>query len=124
MTKSLCTLCNTELLDNLILCAGRCNKYFHYTCVVFSRTVFDGYKRVSGSLKWQCTNCLDDFNSLFTKLEDLTVLVGELKSSINMYGLVKSTIVDVFKEGFPKKQSSDIVAPEIHSIGNNKVLKK
>lgn len=118
---SLCTECNTELLDNLIQCAGRCYKYFHYTCVGISRTIFDGYKKVPG-LKWQCSACMDEFNHLSRKLDDLTALVNEMKSSINLYGLVKSTIVDVFKDGLPSENSL-VSAARVTPV-NNKAKKK
>lgn len=124
MTLSICTLCSTELLDNMIHCAGRCNKYFHYACAGFSRTSFDGYKKVSG-LKWQCSECIDEFNRLWTKLDGLTDLVNEIKMMINLSGLVKSTIKDIFNEGFAGMKSTAVDAVQSISKGSaNKNKKK
>lgn len=124
MAVSTCSLCNTELLDNLICCAGRCNKFYHYTCVGFSRTIFDGYKKVNG-LRWQCTNCIDEFNGICTKLDNLTYLVNEMKTMINLCGLVKSAVDSALQEFVPtinsKKATNTI---DDTPIPNNKKSKK
>ncbi|KAJ6639525.1 hypothetical protein Bhyg_12271 [Pseudolycoriella hygida] len=55
-------------------------------------------------MQWQCTTCIDDFNGLWTKLEGLTDLVNEIKSMINLCGLVKSTVVEALSDSKPIKQ--------------------
>lgn len=123
MATQTCSLCNTELLDNLIYCAGRCNKYYHYTCAGFSRNFFDGYKRVPG-LKWQCSKCIDDFNGIWTKLEDLTTVVNEIKSLINLSGLIKSAIADTFNGDMPVERPTVTTAPMTQSDIHKKSKKK
>lgn len=124
MAASSCSLCNTALVDNLICCTGRCHSFFHYTCVGFTRTFMESYKKVSG-LKWQCSNCIDDYNRLWTKLDELSSTVNEIKSSINTYGLVKSAISDVFKDRFFDNQATTaITAPMVTPIGIAKGNKK
>lgn len=108
MAVSTCSICKTELLDNLICCVGRCNKFFYYTCVGFSRTIFDGYKKVTG-LRWQCTNCVDEFNGIWTKLDNLTDLMNEMKTMINLCGLVKSAIDSAFQEVVPMIHAKEAI---------------
>lgn len=105
MAANLCSVCNTELLDHLICCAGRCNTFFHFTCIGMSRTIFDGYKKVPG-LKWQCDVCIKDFSGLCTRLDDLTTMVKEMKSSIDLFGLVKRAIEEVDENrNLPSRQT-------------------
>lgn len=100
MSTQNCLLCNTELLENLISCSGRCNKFFHYTCVGLTRTTFDVYKKVDG-LRWQCTDCTNDFKGIWSKLDDLSTTVNEIKSMISLGGLVKAAISEVFRDNGP-----------------------
>lgn len=95
MSSHICLLCNTELLDNLISCSGKCNKFFHYTCIGMTRTTFDVYKKVDG-LRWQCSDCMNDFKSVWSKLEELSTTVNEIKTMISLGGMVKSAINEVF----------------------------
>lgn len=119
---SSCSVCNTELLDNLICCAGRCKKFFHYTCVGFSRTIFDGYKKVSG-LQWQCTNCIDHLDRIWIKLEELTTLVNDIKSTINLCGIVKSAINESISDGFTRLATA-VGVPSTQSINQHDSNKK
>lgn len=61
-----------------------------------SRTIFDGYKKVCG-LRWQCPDCINDFEGIYKKLDDLTIVVNEIKSTMNLFGLVKTAIDDALK---------------------------
>lgn len=87
----ICIHCNTELLDNLINCSGQCNRCFHYTCVGFTRSAFDAYKKVVG-LRWHCPDCLNDFKGFLEKLDELTATVNEIKALIDLGGMVKAAI--------------------------------
>lgn len=112
MSTQICPLCNTELLDNLISCSGRCNKFFHYTCVGLSRTTFDVYKKVEG-LRWQCTDCTNDFKGIWSKLDELAKSVNDMKSMISVSGMVKAAVREVFRDNKPASCSS--VNPNIQS---------
>lgn len=129
MATNMCSVCNTELLDNLIFCYGRCNKFFHYTCIGMSRTIFDGYKKVEG-LRWQCPDCINEFNGIWAKLDDLTTLVNEIKTTINLYGMVKSAIGEVLRDKNFADHSSEMPyipstdRPEEPTLNKNKRKRK
>lgn len=123
MATNICSLCNTELLDNLISCSGRCNKFFHYTCVGISRSIFDGYKKING-LRWQCPDCINEFNGIWTKLDDLTTVVNEIKTMINLCGLVKSTISEALRDHDSIIRSSDNICNSPTNRHEQQVVEK
>lgn len=106
MDNNTCMLCNTALVDNLIRCSGRCNRFFHYTCAGMSRTMFDGYKKVEG-LRWQCSDCINDLKVIWSKLDELVLAVNEIRSTISLGSLVKSAISDVFRDRDPSFKPSE-----------------
>lgn len=122
MATSLCSLCNTELVDNLICCSGQCRKFFYYACAGFSRTFMDSYKKVSG-LRWKCTNCIDESKGLRTILDELTKSVNEIRSMIDTYGLVKSAVTAVFEENM-HETSPDINGHTVQPVEKDNQKKK
>lgn len=118
MATNLCSICNTELIDQLICCSGRCKLYYHYTCIGMSRTIFDGFKKVCG-LRWHCTNCTNEFEGIWTKLDDLAVAVNDIKSMITLTGLVKAAVDDAFK----CRVSSPIQPTPLTNVSHDSCLK-
>lgn len=118
MATQICSLCNTELLDNLISCSGRCRQFFHYSCIGMSRTTFDGYKKVEG-LRWQCCGCSNEIDGIWTKLDHLTNLVNEIKDSINLCGMVKASIGEFFSDNFPDTRNSIHGHTEVDTFRSN-----
>lgn len=127
MTAHTCSLCNTELLDNVIFCYGRCNKIFHYTCIGMTRTTVETYKKVQG-LKWQCSDCLNESNGIWMKLDELTTLVNEIKSTITLFSMVKSAVAEAFSEQnsgvVPFVESNIDTNGDIHENVNNQKRRK
>lgn len=128
MGTHICSLCNTELLDNLISCSGRCSEFFHYTCIGMSRTAFEAYKKVEG-LRWQCRECLNEFKGIWNKLDDLTTIVNEVKTMINLCGMVKTAIGEAFSDNYTviRSPKESIDAPKVrleHPVANEKVKRR
>lgn len=122
MTNHICSLCNTELVENLISCSGRCNKFFHYTCVGLTRSSFDVYKKVEG-LKWQCTECTNDLKGIWKKLDELTTMVNDLKTTVSLGGLVKSVISEAIRSNgvacSTGQSNLSSTNRQVHGVGNS-----
>lgn len=123
MATNLCSVCDTELLDHIICCTGRCKLYYHYSCIGMTRTIFDGYKKVSG-LRWQCSNCINEFDTIHTKLDDLTISVNEIKSLINLSGLIKLAVDDAFNRRGHISSDKSAELTSVSSAAHSKKKKK
>lgn len=71
-----------------------------------SRTTFECYKKVDG-LRWQCTNCVNEIEGIWTKLDELTALVNEINSKVNLSGIVKAAVGEVLRENVPIVRASN-----------------
>lgn len=78
----------------------------HYTCIGFTRNTVEIYKKIDG-LKWQCKTCSNEFKVIWTKLEELVSCVSEIKSMINLCGMVKTAIDEAFQAKCPNSCSSE-----------------
>lgn len=70
-----------------------------------TRSAFEVYKKVEG-LRWQCTGCTNDFKGIWEKLNDLAAAVNEIKTLINLGGLVKAAVSEIFRVDDPTARSN------------------
>lgn len=88
-----------------------------------TRTTFDGFKKVNG-LRWQCEQCIDDYTGIWTKLDELTSVVNEIKSLINLCGLVKSAISEAFRDHGPTTSPSNNNCPAATNFNSQPAVKR
>lgn len=88
-----------------------------------TRTTFDGFKKVNG-LRWQCEQCINDYTGIWAKLDELTSVVNEIKSLINLCGLVKSAISEAFRDHGPTTSPSNNNCPAATNFNSQPAVKR